>query len=564
MNVSKFIKGIFLCSILYILLSNSAYANQYNSSDVIVRVGIGNNNYSTYQHKNMTLSATDTFKVIDRLKGVEIATLSANDNLNVKMIDGCLKLFVNNKCIYSCLNGPIGIQTDNEARIQVIGLIRKGKPALYRGEFEIIKDIGHSNSFILVNVLPLEQYLKGVVPNEMPVSFGTEAVKAQSVAARNYTLRPRTKKYHYFDVCDSVQSQVYFGSNTEDSISNKAIEETRGLFALHNGNVILALYSSTAGGHTENYENAFSDSSSGSFPAQPLPYLKGVSDYPYIKALNKNEKAQEFYSSKPKSFDVYSSYFRWQKHWSRTELENILTKTLKEQSKKGFIKPVFKKAHIGQIKNIKVTKRGVSGKAMYVQIDTTTGKYTVSKELVIRRVFKKKNRILPSANIFFKLKKDDYGNITNITAIGGGLGHGVGMSQYGAGYLAQNGCTFDKILQHYYTDIAIGTWPVFLSANVDKKIIEQSFVSPDGKGDLILQNVGEIDNFVINVNDHRIIISKEHIQCSDLRLDISDYINKGLNTIKYCPPTALEEKGDGATVKSWVEVVKSLNERRDK
>jgi stage II sporulation protein D len=78
-----------------------------------------------------------------------------------------------------------------------------------------------------VNVLPLEDYLKGVVPNELPVRFGLEALKAQAVAARNYTIRPRTRVYHNFDVCDSVQCQVYFGANTEHPLSNKAIEETK-------------------------------------------------------------------------------------------------------------------------------------------------------------------------------------------------------------------------------------------------------------------------------------------------------------------------------------------------
>lgn len=93
----------------------------------------------------------------------------------------------------------------------------------------------------------------------MPVSFGLEALKAQSVAARNYVLSPRTKASANYDVVDSVASQVYYGANTEKPLSNQAVEETEGIVAIYNWDLILAQYSSTAGGYTESYANAFSD-----------------------------------------------------------------------------------------------------------------------------------------------------------------------------------------------------------------------------------------------------------------------------------------------------------------
>lgn len=93
----------------------------------------------------------------------------------------------------------------------------------------------------------------------MPVSFGLEALKAQSVAARNYVLSPRVKANSNYDVVDSVASQVYFGANTERDLSNKAVDETAGIVATYDWDLILAQYSSTAGGYTESYSNAFSD-----------------------------------------------------------------------------------------------------------------------------------------------------------------------------------------------------------------------------------------------------------------------------------------------------------------
>ena len=107
-------------------------------------------------------------------------------------------------------------------------------------------------------MIEVEEYLKGVVPNEMPTSFGLEALKAQAVAARNYVLSPRVKASSNYDVVDSVASQVYYGANTEKALSNQAVKETEGLVAIYDWNLILAQYSSTAGGYTESFSNTFS------------------------------------------------------------------------------------------------------------------------------------------------------------------------------------------------------------------------------------------------------------------------------------------------------------------
>ena len=94
-------------------------------------------------------------------------------------------------------------------------------------------------------------------------------------------------------------------------------------------------------------------------------------------------------------------------------------------------------------------KRGISGKIMELEIMTTKGCYRISKELVIRRVFQKDGISLPSANVVFEKAVDGYGNITDVTAYGGGFGHGVGMSQFGAGYMAT------KLNQPYYNILSL-------------------------------------------------------------------------------------------------------------
>ena len=154
------------------------------------------------------------------------------------------------------VDGPVQI-TSNFGLLGVSGLKRAGKQALYHGAFELTPN--SNGTFNLVNMIEVEDYLKGVVPNEMPVHFGLEALKAQTVAARNYALSPRVKSSPNYDLVDSVASQVYFGANTEKPLSNQAVEETEGIVAIYDWDLILAQYSSTAGGYTESFSNAFSD-----------------------------------------------------------------------------------------------------------------------------------------------------------------------------------------------------------------------------------------------------------------------------------------------------------------
>jgi hypothetical protein len=135
----------------------------------------------------------------------------------------------------------------------------------YRGDIEVL---GNSRgSMTVVNELPLEDYLLGVVPNELaPDAFPElEALKAQAVAARTYIVRNLGQfEDENFDICATDFCQVYQGLDTEHPLSTQAVEETRGIIATYEGDPINALYSSTCGGRTENVENVFDEK---------LPYL---------------------------------------------------------------------------------------------------------------------------------------------------------------------------------------------------------------------------------------------------------------------------------------------------
>ena len=517
---------------------NTAFA----ANTDVVRVGLTDNKFQNVLKQTVTVYGTADCDICDRETRKIISRISANTDIVIRNGVTGLDVATNGRSatlrdfVVICPQGVLGVKD----------LTRKGKPALYHGAFEVIQK-DDRKGFYLVNLVETQEYLKGVVPNEMPVRFGLEALKAQAVAARNYVLTPRTQAYKEFNVVDSVASQVYYGVNTEADLATRAVMETDGIVALYNNEPILALYSSTAGGYTESYSHAFSDPLTKMFPSINKPYLTAVPDKSEFKSLEDENDAKKFYESKVPSFDIESPYYRWRKQWAVGELENVLKTTMIAQSKTGFIHPAFKQGDdLGKIKDIKVMKRGASGKAVEVELMTTKGCYRIAKELVIRRVFQKDGVSLPSANIVFEKKVDSYGNVTDITIFGGGFGHGVGMSQYGAGYMATKlNQPYYNILRHYYTGINLGTMPKTICGEE----VKETFWAPIGRAQLVITNSTAAKIAVkINGRTMEFPVTKTIFQ-KDYRIDISRYIEDGENTIVYYPPTL------GRAVTLYVELV---------
>lgn len=532
--------------------AQQAIVTENKPSSQVVRVGIGTTNFGTYQYNNITIFGTGDTQIYDNK--MLIANVGANINIKITYKDG---FFTITTPEYSeKVTGPVQI-TSNYGLLGVTGLKRAGKQALYHGAFELVKN--NNNTFNLVNMIEVEEYLKGVVPNEMPVAFGLEALKAQSVAARNYVLSPRTKASPNYDVVDSVASQVYFGANTEKPLSNQAVKETEGVVAIYNWDLILAQYSSTAGGYTESYSNAFSDPVTKAFPSNEKPYLKAKPDIIGQEPLNDEEKASAYYKSKPTAYDIRSPYFRWEREWTAEELKTALETTLPAQSATGFIRPAFKKGDkLDDLTEIKVLRRGESGKIIEMEIVTRSQTYKVSKELVIRRLMTNKGKALPSANVVFDNIYDENGILTGIKAYGGGFGHGVGLSQYGAGFMGSElHKSYDKILQHYYTGITLATKPVILSTNSAQISAEQSFYAPHKEAKIIIDNKFGINKLLVDINGREQLFEMPKDLFGHKRnveIDISKYIKVGRNTVKFRSPD-LETSAFNKGLRLYVELV---------
>jgi stage II sporulation protein D len=182
------------------------------------------------------------------------------------------------------LAGPAGVElVETGERVQVV-TVRPAQPgealdvdgARYRG---LVEARAAGRKLTVVNHVHLEDYLRGVVPNELsPAAFPElEALKAQAVAARTYALKHLGQfEARGYDLCATAACQVYRGRDTEHELSDRAVAETRGLVALHGAALIDALYTSTCGGHTEDAENVFAE--------RGAPYLRGVACIPEGRA----------------------------------------------------------------------------------------------------------------------------------------------------------------------------------------------------------------------------------------------------------------------------------------
>lgn len=141
----------------------------------------------------------------------------------------------------------------------------------YRGALEVVPTDSDAGALNTINAVPVDQYVKGVVPNESPPSWPQAALRAQAVAARSFALSAQVDG-NGFDLYDTVSSQVYEGIGSEAASTNKAANATRGEVVVYGGEIAQTFFSACSGGHTESVQNVFF--------GPPIPYLVGVPD-PY-------------------------------------------------------------------------------------------------------------------------------------------------------------------------------------------------------------------------------------------------------------------------------------------
>jgi stage II sporulation protein D len=199
----------------------------------------------------------------------------------------------------------------------------------YRGALETVPTESEAGSLNIVNALAIEQYVKGVMSNEVPPSWPIEELKAQSVAIRSIAITGDVDG-NGFDLYSDTRSQVYEGLESEYARTNEAADATRGQVVTYGGEIAQTLYSACSGGHTESAVNVF---------GSPVPYLVGV----------------------PDPYDYHCPLHKWTLEFSGPEISSRLS---------GYLK--------GKLKQVVITKTGVSPRIITAKLIGTGGVSTVT------------------------------------------------------------------------------------------------------------------------------------------------------------------------------------------
>lgn len=283
----------------------------------------------------------------------------------------------------------------------------------YRGSLELIIN-PDGKTFSVINNVPLEDYIKGVVASEMPSYWETEALKAQAVAARTYVLyiKNRFGKNRAWDVKATQANQVYKGMRSETLRTNDAVDATAGMVLTSwqdDWQVFPAYYSSVCGGHTESSENVFGDS---------FETLRGV-DCPWCRF---NTKPSLFFWPDAIYDKKFVSDALLAKYPALKELESIDKIEVSKQSIYG-----------GLARTTSIKLIGTSGKTGFLRGEDL--RLTVDPT---------GSKIQSTCCTIISLKQDV------LFISGKGFGHGVGLCQYGAREMARQGNNAKQILEFYY------------------------------------------------------------------------------------------------------------------
>lgn len=422
--------GVFTV-ILLLIFSLSANAEDY------VKIGL---KYGSTAVATCNVSSDTALSICSNGEYISQNVLA---NVNLSVQDGLI-------AVYKEDGTPIYTTLSSEQSVEIVsydGIVAlDGKK--YRGT--MIFTVYNTTSLQIVNFLEIEDYLKSVVPSEMPGSWSIEALKAQAICARNYTYLNKNRYSKYgFDMDSTTACQAYNGVSSEYSNSTNAVLQTKGQILLYNNSPAELFYYSSSGGYTEDVKNVW-----------------GSTNYPYLVSVE----------------DPYDNNYTWEATFTKEEIKSRTEK--------------YGKA-VGDILNVEITEKTPAGRAKQVTITGTEGKYVLKLEST-RNFFNLKSsmyEIIPSIEAvsepvsqqsFVSVltskgteNREFSGNIITASGIreilpavttqptlssgadsytfsGKGYGHGIGMSQYGAKGFADNGYTYEQILTHYFPGTALG------------------------------------------------------------------------------------------------------------
>lgn len=320
---------------------------------------------------------------------------------------------------------------------------------------------------VMVNDILLEDYLVGVITAEMGGACPVEFLKAQCVVARSWLLAMTEPKHESepFDRCNDDCCQRYQGTGDMSPSAIQAVRGTRGLVLIDPKNKVLdANYSKSCGGISELAEHVWGAPKPGISEIVDAPKDDPASDFMPVTEDNLDAFLNGSWLSNTKAYcsthvvpvdsiskylgrvDEVDDYFRWDVNYTRDELEALLRDKLPEAG------------HLSVLRDVRVTARGVSGRASKLELTWTDQKgdeqsHTLESEYRIREVMHR--GFLYSSAFALTIKRDNDGSIESVRIRGAGWGHGAGLCQIGALGMGLCGHDVDTICSHYYPDATL-------------------------------------------------------------------------------------------------------------
>lgn len=435
-----------------------------------IRVVINNTSYKNLYHENVEATSPQSYSLA---QGAIVETFEAGVIFDVSKM--ALEL-----------GERVTLIPEVGSKIQILSISRGGGSYTpeYRGTIEIERV---EEGYLVINEVNFEEYLYGVVPSEMPSSYGLEAAKVQAVCARSYAYtQVFANRFHKYGahVDDSTTCQVYNNTRETDQ-SIQAVKDTKGQLLSFEGNIISTNFFSTSCGVTSDSGDVWPNYATKEFPTPTLAYLKSKyqSDEGSL-AMDLSDEAQFrtfILNKKLDSFDSEFPWYRWSTTMTADQIEATINKSIgnRYNVQPKLIKTldennIFRSRpidEIGDILDISVYSRGQSGIITEMIVQSTKGIFKIATEYNIRLLIAPINYVeggesivisrndgktsndlglMPSAFYVIDKTYDAKGNLAAVTFHGGGYGHGVGMSQNGAKAMVDLGYEYKDILNHFY------------------------------------------------------------------------------------------------------------------
>ncbi len=344
---------------------------------------------------------------------------------------------------------PFGIQTipSGSAKTQTWT-----KGYKYYGGFEYNRVNG--NDITVINVVELNDYLKGVIPYEMSPSWPVEALKAQTLCAKSYCINNLHKhRSQGFDLCNTTDCQVYYGTGNATAASDGAVEAVRGQYVTYGGKIAQTYYHASSGGWTENSENIW-----GAY----VPYLRAVEDKYLTNPINwsfslNNAQIAEILRSKGYTVSSVTNYYVSE----LTEVGNVRGVTIERSGASPLVFTGEKARTIlsSSANNISFGSHRFTvtpDSSYYVNgqaVSDLGSLYAIGKDGVTAQIGSGSELYAVTGQGTSKLSG---ASASSYKIVGKGSGHHIGMSQWGARGMAEKGFSYDQIIKFYFTGVQVG------------------------------------------------------------------------------------------------------------